>query len=77
LHKVTPDLPNPVDVLRDVMAAGMARGEIPAGDPDVAAALVLGMVLQVAVFRIYQRLDQSLVDLADQLVAACRRVLGG
>jgi AcrR family transcriptional regulator len=28
------------------------RGEIPAGDPNVAAAMVLGIVLQVAVFKI-------------------------
>jgi AcrR family transcriptional regulator len=43
LNRVTSDMPNPVEVLREVMAAGMARGEIPPGDPDVAAALVLGL----------------------------------
>jgi AcrR family transcriptional regulator len=77
LQKVTPDLPNPVEVVREVLAAGMDRGEIPGGDPDVAAAMVLGIVLQVAVFKIYRRLDQNLASLAEVLVAACWRVLAG
>jgi AcrR family transcriptional regulator len=77
LQKVTPDMPNPVEVVREVLAAGMARGEIPAGDANVAAAMVLGIVLQVAVFKIYQRLTQSLTSLAENLVEACWRVLAG
>jgi AcrR family transcriptional regulator len=77
LQKVTPDMPNPVEVVREVLAAGMDRGEIPPGDPDVAAAMVLGIVLQVAVFKIYQRLTQSLTSLAEVLVEACWRVLAG
>ena len=77
LQKVTPDMPNPVEVLRAVLAAGMDRGEIPAGDPNVAAAMVLGIVLQVAIFKIYQRLTQSLTSLAEVLVKACWRVLAG
>jgi AcrR family transcriptional regulator len=77
LQKVTPDMPNPVEVLRGVLAAGMNRGEIPAIDPDVAAAMVLGIVLQVAIFKIYQRLTQSLTSLAEVLVEASWRVLAG
>lgn len=75
LQKVTPDLPNPVDVLAEVIAGGMGRGEIKAGDPQVAAAMVLGIVLQVAVFKIYGRITQNLEDLAETLIAACWRVL--
>jgi hypothetical protein len=77
LQKVTPEMPNPVEVVREVLAAGMERGEIPAGDPNLAAALVLGIVLQVAIFRIYQRLTQSLTSLAEFLVEACWRALTG
>ena len=77
LQKVTPDMPNPVEVLREVLAAGMDRGEIPAGDPNVAAAMVLGIVLQVAIFKIYQRLTQSLTSLAEVLMEAIWRVLAG
>ena len=75
---MTPDMPNPVEAVREVLAAGMDRGEIPAGDPDVATALVLGIVLQIAwVFKIYQRLSQSLTSLVEVLAAACWRVLAG
>jgi AcrR family transcriptional regulator len=77
LKKVTPEMPNPVVVLREVLAAGMARGEAPPGDPDVAAAMVLGVVLQVAVFKVYGRVTQSLASLADTLVATCWRVVNG
>jgi AcrR family transcriptional regulator len=77
LQKVTPEMPNPVEVVREVLAGGMDRGEIPAGDPNLAAAMVMGMVLEVAVFTIYQRLNQSLSSLAGGLVEACWRVLAG
>lgn len=77
LQKITPEMPNPVEVVREVLAGGMDRGEIPAGDPDVAAAMVLGIVLQVAVFKIYRRLTQSLTSLAEVLVAAAWRVVAG
>jgi AcrR family transcriptional regulator len=77
LQKVTPDMPNPVEVVREVLAGGMDRGEIPAGDPNLAAAMVMGIVLEVAVFTIYQRLTQSLSSLAEALVEACWRVLAG
>ena len=77
LQKVTTDMPNPVEVVREVLAGGMDRGEIPAGDPNLAAAMVMGIVLEVAVFTIYQRLTQSLTSLAEVLVEACWRVLAG
>ncbi len=77
LQKVTPEMPNPVEVVREVLAGGMDRGEIPAGDPNVAAAMVLGIVLEVAVFKIYQRLAQSLTSLAERLAEACWRVAAG
>jgi hypothetical protein len=70
-------MPNPVEVVREVLAGGMDRGEIPTGDPNVAAAMVLGIVLQVAIFKIYQRLTRSLTGLAEVLVEACWRVLAG
>ena len=77
LQKVTDDMPNPVEVVRETLAAGMDRGEIPAGDSNLATALVMGIVLQVAIFKIYHRLTRSLTSLAEVLVAACWRVLSG
>lgn len=75
LHKVTEDMANPVTVVRELVARGMAEGEIPPADPEVAAAMVLGVVLQVAVFKIYGRIRRELSELADELTQACFRVL--
>jgi AcrR family transcriptional regulator len=77
LKRVTPDMPHPVNVLREVIAAGQARGEVPRGDSNLAAAMVLGLVLQVAVFKIYGTVDQTLTALAPTLVEASWRVLQG
>ena len=77
LQKITPEMPNPVEVVREVLAAGMDRGEIPAGDADVAAAMVLGKVLQVATVKIYRRLTPGLTTLADILAASIWRVVAG
>jgi AcrR family transcriptional regulator len=75
LKKVTPEMTTPVSVLLDVVAAGIKQGEIAAQDPQVATAMVLGVVLQVAIFKVYGRIEPSLSSLADWLTAACWRVL--
>jgi AcrR family transcriptional regulator len=75
--KVTREMPSPVRVLRRVIESGMARGEIPVGDANVATAMVLGLVLQAAVFKVYEGIDQSLSNLAATLCDASWRVLAG
>ena len=75
LSRVKPSMPNPVDVLRDVVAEGVRKREIPKVDPNVGAAMVMGLVLQVATTRIYDRIEVSLSSLADTLVAGAWRVL--
>ncbi|MDI6852607.1 MAG: TetR/AcrR family transcriptional regulator [Deltaproteobacteria bacterium] len=75
LKKVTPEMPNPVVVVRDVIAQAMLRREIPVGDPDVLAAMVLGVVLQVATFKIYGRVAEPLTNLSDILIKTCFQVL--
>jgi AcrR family transcriptional regulator len=76
-RKVPPEMPNPVDVLRDVIAEGMEQGEIPNANPGVASSMVLGLILQVAVGKIYGGIEPSLSTLADTLEAASWRVLEG
>ena len=61
---MTPDMPSPVRVLKSVIAGGMAAGEIPQADADVKTAMVLGLIIQVAVFKIYGILPQSLAGRA-------------
>jgi len=77
LRRVPPEMPNPVDVVHQVIWRAMAQGEVPPGDAAAAAAMVLGIVLQSAVFRIYGRLTADLTSLADHLTGACLRVLQG
>ncbi|MGF1631004.1 MAG: TetR/AcrR family transcriptional regulator [Kiloniellaceae bacterium] len=77
LDRITGDMQTPVKVLKAVVEAAIARGEIPLQDAEVATAMVLGMVLQVAVFRIYGRLTRPLDDFAERLTEGCWRALGG
>lgn len=77
LDKVTAEMANPVKVVRTVLAEAMERGELPPGHADLAAALVIGPVLQAATFTIYGRLERPLAQHAATLSAACRRALGG
>ena len=77
LKKVPPEMATAVTVLQKVLAQGMARWEVPEMEVEVAAAMVLGLVLQVAVFKAYSRITQNLSDLADSLAAAAWRVLAG
>lgn len=67
--------PTPVEVLRRVLMEGMARREIPKTDPDLAAALVLGLIVQPATFKTYGRLPGPMTPLAPALADACWRVL--
>jgi AcrR family transcriptional regulator len=76
LDRVTTDMQTPVKVLKAAIDAAIARGEIPAQDAEVATAMVLGMVLQVAVFKVYGRVTRPLGDFADRLAEGCWRALG-
>jgi AcrR family transcriptional regulator len=58
---------NPVDVVHDVIAEGMRRGEIRQFDSMLATALVMGPVIQAATFRTYGRLTGPLTELADEI----------
>ncbi len=75
LKRVTPEMPHPIEVLRRSIRGGMRRGEIPKGDADLATSMVMGLVLQTAVDRVYGRLRHDLSRFADGLVAAAWRVL--
>jgi AcrR family transcriptional regulator len=70
LNKLPPGSPNPVDAVRAVIAQGIASGEIPGQHPDLATALVFGIVLQPVTFAAYGRLSTSLMSMCDRLIAA-------
>lgn len=66
----------PVDVVQEAFVDAIGRGEVPAGDPAVLTAMVVGVVLQAATFRMYGRIGADLTSLAPQLGDACLRLVG-
>lgn len=77
LERVSEEMPTPVKVVKAVIVAAMARGEIPSRDVEVATAMVMGIVLQVAVFKVYGRVTRPLDAFAAQLAESCWCALGG
>ena len=77
LDKLTPEMQSPVNVVRDAIARAIRRKEIPRRDPEFLTAMVIGIVLQAATFKIYGRLAKPLSGLADDLVAACLWAIEG
>jgi AcrR family transcriptional regulator len=75
MKRVSPEMPNPVDLVHQVIWRAMSTGELARGDAAAAAAMVLGIVLQSAVFKIDGRITASLSSLSDSLTSACLRVL--
>ena len=70
LEKLAPDTPTPVEAVRTVIANGIASGEIPQQDVDLATALVFGTVLQPVQFAAYGRLPGEITAMSHRLVAA-------
>ncbi|MDB5405775.1 MAG: Transcriptional regulator [Rhodospirillales bacterium] len=75
VEKLTPAMANPVEIVRAAVASGVQRREIPLIDPDLATAIVMGIVLQTATFQIYGRLRGTMTARAAALSAACWRAL--
>lgn len=75
LERITQDMQTPVKVLKVVIEAAVAQGEIPRQDAELATAMVLGMVLQVAVFKVYGRIDEDLTVYAERLAESCHAAL--
>ena len=70
LAKLEPGTPTPVEVMRDVIDRAIASREIPAQRPDLATALVFGVVLQPVTFAAYGRLPLNLGSMCERLIAA-------
>jgi AcrR family transcriptional regulator len=70
LGKLASDTPTPVTVMREVVEAGIASGELPPQHPALATALVFGVVLQPVTFAAYGQLPSGMGPLCDRLVAA-------
>lgn len=70
LSRLAPGTPTPVDSMRAVLKRGIASKEIPEQHPDLATALVFGIVLQPVTFAAYGRLPTTMSSLSNRLVTA-------
>jgi AcrR family transcriptional regulator len=70
LNKLAPGTPTPVDAVRAVIQRGIASKEIPPQQPDLATALVFGIVLQPVTFAAYGRLPSNMTAMSERLVDA-------
>jgi AcrR family transcriptional regulator len=79
LHRFLPayqeDGNDPVSVAARLIKLAIAHGEIPDGDPELLAAMALGVVTQTAQNKAYGRLQGPLSDRADTLANAVIAVL--
>ena len=75
LGRVTDDMPTPVESLRRMFQDGLDRGECRGTDPDLMAAMALGLVTQPATFAIYGRIARPLSRLAPALADAAKRAV--
>jgi AcrR family transcriptional regulator len=66
---------NPVAALRAMLQAAQERGDVRPGNPDLLAAMALGLVVQPAVFRLYGRLTGPLVQAAPDIAQAALAML--
>ena len=75
LRQRDPRLPSPLNVIKRAIMDAMARGEIPKRDPEVRVAMVMGIVLQPAISKVYERIDAKMSALAEEISDACWQVL--
>jgi AcrR family transcriptional regulator len=70
LPRVGTDPNEPAAVIVRTLAEAIAAGEVAAVEPDLGAAVVMGVVLQAAIFHLYGRLDGPLSPRAGALAAS-------
>lgn len=66
---------SPAVILRGAISRAAAQGEIPQQDPVLAAAMVLGTIIQPALALIYGSLSGTMSDLAPAIASACSALL--
>lgn len=77
LGRMPPGTETIVDVVRAVIADGIAKGDIGLADEATATAIVLGIFLQTAIFDLYGDLGRPLGQVAEVLAEACWRAIAG
>jgi len=75
LDRVAQDEGNPVIVIQSFIEEAIAKKDIPEGDAELLSAISLGIVMQPATFKLYGRLEKTMLDYADDFVDAIWSVL--
>ena len=70
LGKLVPGTPTPVDAVRSLLERAIAAREIPEQHPDLATALVFGVVLEPVQFAAYGRLQAEMEPMSERLTSA-------
>ena len=70
LGRLAETTPTPVSVMRAVIERGIASGEIPKQEPDLATAFVFGVVLEPVQFAASGRLPSDMNAICERLIAA-------
>jgi AcrR family transcriptional regulator len=65
----------PKDVFEDVIRTGVERGDFPAQDVSLGAALIIGMCLRATFFYDREMLESSWEEMAERIVEAAGRVV--
>lgn len=66
---------SPGIIFRNLIARAIERGEVPRQDPALAAAMVLGAVIQPALALIYGSVTGTMSDFAPSIASACSALL--
>lgn len=61
--------------LAELVVFAMDKGQMPKSDPNVSAAIILGIVMQAAVSRVYGRIERKMQEDAELLSQAIIRAL--
>lgn len=75
LSRMPKNMPNPVTVVRTVLANATAKNEITSHDLELTTAMVLGLILQPAFHKVYGALEGDLVSHKSQFSQAIVQVL--
>jgi AcrR family transcriptional regulator len=75
LAHVPDDAETPIELIQRAVAAAIAAGEIPRGEPALVTAALVGIVLQTATFHAYGRIRKRMTEMTEELVTLCLKVL--
>jgi len=65
-------------MLHELLAVAIKRGEIPAQEIEISSAMIMGAVLQAALYCLYQKpRPKKMMPLAETLASACWRIARG